>query len=300
MKKPLIHLTAKLALTALAAFIFSGIACAAETAAPSGKTAIVIVSEGSPLEEARAPLLSLEKKVQEAYPKMPVLRAFTSSEARNAMRGSSEDTPSLPGALSILEDTGYSQVVVLPTHAMPGNDLEEIAQVARNFETQPGGLRRVNLVRPLIGSEEDAYDVAAILMDTFPLEPKSGEAVVFVGKENSGGGSLAYPALSWALFRQGKRGCLYLVATAQNEESFKDCVNVLNMNKMKTVRLVPLTSVPDEYAQDFIFGKSAESFAYRLGKESFEVQIHREGLASNEAIIALWRAKLQKELDSMP
>ncbi|MDL2306683.1 sirohydrochlorin cobaltochelatase [Desulfovibrio sp. OttesenSCG-928-C06] len=263
------------------------------------RTAVVIVSEGSELEEARTPLLSFEQAVQEAYPKIPVLRAFTNSAARNVVRGTVEDTPSLPGALSILEDTGYTQVVLLPTHTLPDQGTINITQVARSFETQPGGLRKIAHVLPLLGSEEDAYDVAAILMDTFPLEPKSGEAVVFVGKEIEDGGSLAYPALSWALFRQGKRGSLYLVATAQNEESLKDCVNILKMNKMKTVKLVPLVTVPDEYTQDLIYGKSAESFASRLSKESFEIQIHREGLASNEAIVALWRAKLQKMLDSM-
>lgn len=278
---------------------------AAQTAAPGGeKTAIVIVSRGTALEEGLSSLLEFEKSVQAAYPTIPVLRAFTATEARDKVRGTADDTPSFPGALSILADTGYSLVAVLATHTLPDDDYNDVLATARHFESLPGGFRRVAVSLPLLGSEEDAYDISAILLETFPVEPKSGEAVVFVGPDAAGIGSLSYPALSWGLFRQGKRGSLHLVATygsaeSFNEESFKDCLGVLKLNKMKTVKLVPLMTTADERAESHIYGSDAKSFAARLTAEGLEVRSYKKGLGTDPAVAAVWRAKLQKTLDSI-
>ncbi|MDR2892498.1 MAG: sirohydrochlorin cobaltochelatase [Deltaproteobacteria bacterium] len=241
-------------------------------AVAGAKTAIIIVTEGSSREDSRRAFLDFEASVRKNYPNMPVLRAYTSATVRDTVRGTPEEAPSLAGALSVVADTGYAKAAILAVVTLPGRKYEDIRKTAAAFAAMPAGLAEVSVSLPLIGSEEDAYSISAALMDNFPSESRNGDAVLFIGPStddrnrdirpdaindptSDSMGSLAYPALSWGLFRQGKRGSLYLTAFLGNTESLKDCLNILKMNKIKNVQLVPLLTLLDDADHLDIFGK---------------------------------------------
>ena len=152
---------------------------APETEAPAEtKPVLLAVSFGSSYNETRDVTIgAVEAALQAAYPEYEVRRAFTSQividilEEREKM-----EIDNVIEAMDRLVADGVKEVVVQPTHVMPGFEYDdvmaEIADYADKFDSMKVG-------DPLLASDDD-YDalVASLLEETAEYNAE-GTAIVF-------------------------------------------------------------------------------------------------------------------------
>ena len=103
------------------------------------KSAVLVVSFGTSLPEARHAINNLADSARKEFPKCEVRLAFTSNIIRRKItRESGESIPNPVQALAQLNDEGFSRVYVMPTHMIPGEEFDELANVVQAFGTLKG------------------------------------------------------------------------------------------------------------------------------------------------------------------
>lgn len=136
--------------------------------------ALVITSFGTSVAEARPAITAVEEALRAAAPDYTCLRAFTSPTIRRILAARGERVPSLQEALQDLQEMGTDQVVVQPTHLLPGYEFDKLRLEAERF-TFP----HLTVGRPLLSDEGDIALFARRLAQDHPFKPE--EAVVYMG-----------------------------------------------------------------------------------------------------------------------
>ena len=90
------------------------------------KTALVCVSFGTSVAEARRSIAAVEEALRAELPQARFVRAFTSPTIRRALAARGEEVWSFPQALEHLAQEGYERVVAQPTHLLYGLEYEAI------------------------------------------------------------------------------------------------------------------------------------------------------------------------------
>ena len=116
---------------------------AAET--DSQKSAILVVSFGTSVPEARKSIDNLVNAARENFPDSEVRLSFTSNIIRRKIAESGDiiDTPLT--ALAKLNDERFTDIYVMPTHMIPGKEYDELKNVVDAFRTLHGkyGFKRL-------------------------------------------------------------------------------------------------------------------------------------------------------------
>lgn len=260
------------------------------------RSALVLAAFGSSRPEAVKSIESFAESLRRERPDLKIVRAFTSPEIVEKLRDGEFETPDAAEAISALAAEGYNKIGVLALYVTPGRGYNELLRTAERLEGLEGGRVKMRVSPPLLGSEADAFSLASYLIYSLPGEIKPGEAVIFAGRGAENPGSLAYPALNWALFLQGEKGSLYMVVNLENRESVDQAMRILKLNRRKVVWLVPLMSVNGIRAAEEIFGNDEDSLASRLKDAGHTVRPCKQGLVSNPSAQTMWKARLKKML----
>ena len=138
--------------------------------AEDGKTAVLVVSFGTSVPEARQAINNLVDSARKELKDSEVRLAFTSNIIRRKIaRESGEVIPNPVQALAALNDEGFSRVYVMPTHMIPGEEFDEIANVVEVFRTLRGkyGFKTLKLGRPFLNGVADCEGMADVLLARF-------------------------------------------------------------------------------------------------------------------------------------
>ena len=141
--------------------------------AEDGKTAVLVVSFGTSVPEARQAINNLVDSARKELKDSEVRLAFTSNIIRRKIaRESGEIIPNPAQALAALNDEGFSCVYVMPTHMIPGEEFDEIANVVEAFRTLRGkyGFKTLKLGRPFLNGVDDCEGMADVLLERFKAQ----------------------------------------------------------------------------------------------------------------------------------
>ncbi|MBQ4431669.1 MAG: sirohydrochlorin cobaltochelatase, partial [Synergistaceae bacterium] len=147
------------------------------------RPAMLVVSFGTSMPEARKAIDSLVEAVRSEFPGVPVRLAFTSNIIRRKLQkeqGESVPTPSQ--ALAQLNDEGYTHVTVIPTHMIPGEEYDEVCDVAWAFGGIDGkfGFEGISVCSPFLDGVKGCETVADILMKRFSERLKDKETGIIL------------------------------------------------------------------------------------------------------------------------
>lgn len=279
-------------ITAIIALFLLILGCSPALAA--GKKALVLAAFGSTNQEAVKSIEAFAEGIRKERPDLTVLKAFTSREVVERLKGGGEETPSVATAVSGLADEGYTEIGILSLHVMPGQGYNELAGTAQRLQAVLGQRVKISVSPPLVANEQDAFSLASYLIYSLPSEIKPGEAVFFAGRGSESAGSLIYPALNWALFLQGEKGSLYMVMNLENSESVNQAMQILKLNRRKVVWLIPLMTVNGSTTAKELFSTDDRSLASRLKDAGNTVRAHKQGLIANPAVQGMWKTKLKR------
>ena len=257
-------------------------AAPAETeAAVEAKPVLLAVSFGSSYNETRDVTIgAVEAALQAAYPEYEVRRAFTSQIVIDILEEREKlEIDNVTEAMDRLVADGVNEVVIQPTHVMPGFEYDdvmaEIASYADKFDSMKVG-------DPLLTSDKD-YDavVASLVAETAEYNVE-GTAVVFMGHGTHHEANSTYSRLEKRLHAAGYTN--YFVGTVEGAPLIDDVIESVKATDAKKVVLLPLMIVAGDHANNDMAGDEEDSWKTAFTNAGYEVECILKGLGQYEGV----------------
>lgn len=240
------------------------------------KKALLCVSFGTSYPETLCKTIgAIEQTLAQAFPDYEVRRAFTSSIIRKYADRDGIRIDDVPGALRRLISEGVREVILQPTHMIPGFEYEKAASAAAQFADQ---FDRICLGAPLLASEQDYDCLAAIISELAAPAAAEGAVTVYMGHGTEHDANAVYAAIA----RRVAPGCF--IGTVEAKPDLNDVLEAVRAGGMKKVVLRPMMIVAGDHATNDMAGDDADSWKSVFAREGFQVSCVREGLGQIPAV----------------
>ena len=271
--------------------------------AEESKPAILVVSFGTSVPEARQAIDSLVGAAKKEFPSYEVRLAFTSNIIRRKIARETGTVIANPvQALAALNDEGFSEVYVMPTHMIPGEEYDEIANVVDAFGQLEGkyGFETLELGRPFLDGVDDCEGMADVLLERFKAQLADKEtAIVLMGHGTPEHFANAmYSQLQLAL--DTKAYGKFFVGTVEAAPKIEDVIARLKRHpEVKRLVLSPLMIVAGDHAHNDLAGPDdEESWLNVLKAEGYsDVSTYLVGLGEDENIRREFVRKISELMD---
>jgi sirohydrochlorin cobaltochelatase len=289
-------LTCILILAAVFVVMTDMAASASDEGGIPAKRGVLLVAFGSSLPEGQAAINAVEDAVRSAYPDVEVRVSFTSRIImRKIAREQNKiiDEPAV--ALAKMAYEGFTDVVVMSTHVIPGAEYQDLEAVVDGFKLMhehgtKAGFRYIALSKPLLSGGPDFERMAQVMTSTYNRESGNG-AVIFVGHGTHHFADSAYSTLQVALWQRSPN---FFVGTIEGLPAYDDVLAQLKKTKNKNVVLAPAMLVAGDHATNDIGGSEDDSWKSMLTAEGYNVTPKFVGLGQNEAVRNLLIDKLRE------
>ena len=269
----------------------------------SAKSAILVVSFGTSVPEARHAIDNLVNTARKAFPDSEVRLAFTSNIIRRKIvRESGDIIPNPVQALAQLNDEGFSDVIVMPTHMIPGEEYDEIADVVDAFGSLSGkyGFKSLTLGTPLLYGVYDCEGLADVLINRFKAQLANKDtAIVLMGHGTPEHFANAlYSQLQLAL--DTKAYGRFFIGTVEAAPKIEDVIAKLKRHpKVKKLVLSPLMIVAGDHAHNDLAGEDdPESWLNVLKSAGYKnISTYLVGLGDDENIARKFESKIRELMD---
>ena len=267
------------------------------------KSAILVVSFGTSMPEARKAIDNLVNSAKKNFPECEVRLAFTSNIIRRKLaRENKEFIPNPVQALAALNDEGFKNVYVMPTHIIPGEEYDELCNVTDAFSSLNGkyGFDDLETGKPFMNGTEDCERMADILIARFKkqLEDKDTGIILMGHGTPEHFANALYSQLQLILDK--KAYGRFFVATVEAMPKIDDVIAKLKRHpEIKKLVLSPLMIVAGDHANNDLAGKDDdESWLNVLKANGYEnITTYLVGLGEDENIAADFVKKIHALMD---
>ena len=270
----------------------------------SAKSAILVVSFGTSVPEARKAIDNLVDTARKAFPDSEVRLAFTSNIIRRKIaRESGDIIPNPVQALAQLNDEGFTDVVVMPTHIIPGEEYDELSSVVNAFRGMNGkyGFKSLKIGTPFMNGPEDCEEMADILIARFSSQLKdTSTGIILMGHGTPEHFANAlYSQLQIVLDR--KAYGRFFVGTVEATPLLLDDVlpKLKRHHEIKKLVLSPLMIVAGDHAHNDLAGEDEdESWLNVLKSAGYtDITTYLVGLGEDENIARKFESKIRELMD---
>ena len=270
----------------------------------SAKSAILVVSFGTSVPEARKAIDNLVDTARKAFPDSEVRLAFTSNIIRRKIaRESGDIIPNPVQALAQLNDEGFTDVVVMPTHIIPGEEYDEVSSVVNAFWGMNGkyGFKSLKIGTPFMNGPEDCEEMADILIARFSSQLKDkNTGIILMGHGTPEHFANAlYSQLQIVLDR--KAYGRFFVGTVEAAPLLLDDVlpKLKRHHEIKKLVLSPLMIVAGDHAHNDLAGEDEdESWLNVLKSAGYtDITTYLVGLGEDENIARKFESKIRELMD---
>ena len=252
------------------------------------KKALLCVSFGTSVPEARRSIEAVEEALERTAPDRRLARAFTSTIIRRILAARGEVIQGVSGALEQLAAQGVEDVLVQPTHILFGNEYEKIR---REMDPWRDHFAALTLGPPLLGGTGDLRQLAQVLSAAWPAQ--EDEALVLFGHGTDHFANVMYAALQTVFHIQGRADVL--VGTVEGWPAYQEVSAQLRRSGRRKVRLVPLMLVAGDHALNDMAGPE-DSWRTRLEAEGYCVRCEMQGLGQLQGVQEMYRRHLEQAL----
>ena len=246
--------------------------------------AILVASFGTSYNDSRSVTIeAVEKDIAAAYPDWEVRRAFTAQtiidklETRDGLKIDNVDE-----AMQRLIADGVKEVVVQPTHVMPGYEYTDLITAVSAYSDK---FDKLAIGKPLIYTEEDYEVVVAALTGDIPEVGSEDTAVVFMGHGTEHFANATYSELLYMMHSEGYENLF--IGTVEGFPGVDEAMAEVKAFNAKKVVLYPLMIVAGDHANNDMAGDEPDSWKTLFTNAGFEVECRIQGLGQNAAIRAL-------------
>ena len=267
------------------------------------KSAILVVSFGTSLPEARQAIDNLVNTARKAFADSEVRLAFTSNIIRRKIaRESGDIIPNPVQALAQLNDEGFRNVCVMPTHIIPGEEFDEIAEVVDAFASLEGkyGFESLSLGTPFLNGVDDCEGMADLLIARFRAQLKDKDtAIILMGHGTPEHFANAlYSQLQLAL--DTKAYGRFFIGTVEAAPKIEDVIRKLKRHpEVKKLVLSPLMIVAGDHAHNDLAGKDdPDSWLNVLKSAGYKnISTYLVGLGQDENIARKFESKIRELME---
>ncbi len=269
---------------ALCLALFSGLAWGDESVVE--KKGVLMVSFGTTVPSGQRAIDNLYSTLKSSCAGIDVRLAYTSNIIRRklAKDGINIDSPMI--ALSRMRDEGFTDVVVVSTHIIPGEEYCDLQNVIQGFRSIQGkyGFDRLVLSEPLLYTDEDFKAMAGFLKRTYDSKVDGDSAVALMGHGSPHFANSAYGQLQVILDDLAPG---FLMGTVEGTPELRHVVDRLKHGKYRKVTLVPFMMVAGDHATNDMSGPEEDSWASLLKADGFRVSSVLKGLGEYDEIGAM-------------
>lgn len=258
------------------------ISCIATAAlAEEVKPVILMVSFGTSYNENRALTIdAIESDVAAAFPEYEVRRAFTAQIIIDKLKERDGlEIDNVTEAMERLVADGVKEVIVQPTHIMPGYEYDDVVEEVNAFA---GQFDRLTIGQPLLYHGEDYDEVIEAVMGEVPEVGSEDTAVVFMGHGTEHFANATYSMLEAKMHAMGYENAF--VGTVEGFPTIEDVISSVSAFGAKKVVLYPFMIVAGDHANNDMAGDEEDSWKVQLTNAGFEVECRIQGLAQNAAV----------------
>lgn len=242
------------------------------------KKAILAVSAGTTHAEAeRSCIRPVEDALRAAFPGWEVHRAFTSRIIARRLRERGAIVESETEALARLTEEGYGEIVVAPTHIIPGGEYEKALAAAAG--------RRISA--PLLADDADLDWMAALLAQ---IADEESRPLLLMGHGTDHVADEIYARL------QQKLGEHIFIACTKGGRTLSGLLPRLRRLPGRTVTLMPLMLAAGSHAAKDLAGENDGSWKTILENEGFDVRVRMQGLGALDAVQRRFVEKVRRVL----
>lgn len=249
------------------------------------KKAILVTSFGTSYEDTRVKTLdAIENKIREEFGnEYEVRRAYTSHRIIKKLKerdGILIDTPK--EAVEKLKSEGFDEVIVQPTHIIPGEEYDYIkGAITHNFR---GEFKKLSVGRPLLyyKCEEEGPDDYSEVVEAVSCEINKHENIVFMGHGTNHPVTAAYSCLENVMRDHGFDNAH--VATVEGYPTLERAIESLEEKGAKEVTLIPFLIVAGDHARNDMASDEEDSWKSILESKGYKVNILLKGLGEYEGI----------------
>lgn len=165
------------------------------------KSAILVVSFGTTYPETRKKSIgALEREFQKAFPETQVFRAFTSDVVIKRVQKNEHMKIDMPiEALAKIQQAGYQEVFVQPSHLIPGIEYDLLKKQVANFQSV---FNKIVLGFPLLSTFADYQRVVAFIKQLYP-DRQAHNGLLLMGHGTTDSAFTAYACLDHMLMGSG-------------------------------------------------------------------------------------------------
>ena len=254
-------------------------------------SAILVVSFGTSIPQARRAIDNLVNVATNNFPDYEVRLALTSKIIRQKL---ANELPNPVEALAKLNDEEFTQVIIMPTLLIPGQEYDELKNVYEAFKGLKGkyGFKKLALGTPFLNSSKDCEHMAEILISRFDSELYDRHiGIVLMGHGTSKKSANAfYLQIQQELDKRfyGK----FFVGTVDASPDIHDVVtNLKRQKEIDKLILSPLMTVAGEHAKSDL----ANEWVNILKDNGYEdISANLIGLGEDKNIANDFVARLKK------
>ena len=247
-----------------------------------GDNELLVVSFGTSYNDSRRLTIgAIEQAIEDAFGEdYAIRRGFTSQIIiDHVKKRDNVSIDNLEEALERAVDNGVKNLVVQPTHLMPGLEYNEmvdaIAGYADSFES-------VSVGRPILTSDEDFEKVMKAITEATAEYDDGKTAICFMGHGTEADSNRVYAQMQQLLTDNGYAN--YFVGTVEATPSIEDVLALVKEGDYTRVILEPLMIVAGDHANNDMAGDEEDSWKSVFEAEGYEVECLIRGLGELPAI----------------
>ena len=247
----------------------------------TARPVLLVVSFGTSYNDNRDLTIgAVERAIEKAYPQYEIRRAFTSQIILDILKERDQlEIDNVKQAMERLIADGVRDVVIQPTHVMPGIEYDGvIAQIGAYRER----FHSMKVGRPLLVEDRD-YDtlIVALAEETAPYNT-SDTAMVFMGHGTEHAANATYPKLQQKLIQAGFHN--FFIGTVEAEPTVEDVLADVRKTDAKKVVLLPLMVVAGDHAHNDMAGDAEDTWKAVFANAGYETQCVLKGLGQYPAV----------------
>ncbi len=252
------------------------------------KTAILVASFGTThLDTLQKTIGRTEEYISNAFPDIPVYRAFTSSFIRSKLnRDSGEVIDSVDDALLRIASDGFKRVVVQPTFLVPGSEYDKLCACVKKLSE----FIDIIIGNPLLYRDSDLDYMVELIRSNYHIP--HGTVLLMVGHGTEGCANDFYVRLAEKMrncFGSSMRLC-----TLKGPPTYQDVIADIKTMPQRKILLAPMMLVAGDHVKNDLLGSSPDSLKSQLVKEGFAVDCLIRGLGEIAAIQQLYVERIME------